>query len=246
MLDKKTYTCTWTRWWTWSHMMLTCDDDGHEKGTWTTALSAFSSSSSGYALPCRLAFLLSLQSVRAGIRQRRCASEGHECCCSGSTTIEHLYQSVEIPCRWVDYCFGFFLIYWEGRGGGENCLDSVRFLAPQWRRTIIVILLWRSFFSTRSSISLASWGCAANPHTILFQVPVSAFWHMRIHYVENFRFRVFFSSGCFQYISETASAEPAPHDMSSWPVDGHDIFCSSFVDLRLTCFEWRLNNMSSY
>lgn len=151
----------------------------------------------GTHCPCRLAFLLSLQSVRDGIRQRRCASEGHECCCSGSTTIEHLYRSVGTPCRWVDYCFGF--CFFIGRGGGENCLDSVRFLAPQWRRTIIVILLWRSFFSTRSSMSLASWGCGANPHIILFQVPVSVFLHMRIQYVENVRFRVFFSSGCFQY-----------------------------------------------
>jgi hypothetical protein len=97
-------------------MMLTCDYDGHEKGTWTTALSAFSSSSSGYALPCRLAFLLSLQSVRDGIRQRRCASEGHECCCSASTTIEHLYRSVETPCRWVDYCFGFCFFLLGGEG----------------------------------------------------------------------------------------------------------------------------------
>lgn len=70
----------------------------------------------GTHCPCRLAFLLSLQSVRDGIRQRRCASEGHECCCSGSTTIEHLYRSVETPCRWVDYCFGFCFFYWEGRG----------------------------------------------------------------------------------------------------------------------------------
>jgi hypothetical protein len=85
-------------------------------------------------------------------------------------------------------------------------------------------------------MSLASWGCSAYPHIILFQVAVSAFWHIRIQYVENVRFRVFFSSGCFQYISETASAEPADHDMSSWPVDGHDIFCSSFVDLQPACF----------
>jgi hypothetical protein len=156
MVDMKPYMCTWTRWWTWSDMMLTCDDDGHEKGPWTMALSAFSSSSSGYALPCRLAFLLPLQSVRDGIRQRRCASEGHECCCSGSTTIEHLYRSVETPCRWVDCCFGF--CFFIGRGGGENCLDSVRFLAPQRRGIIIVILLWRSFFSTRARACLSLHG----------------------------------------------------------------------------------------
>jgi hypothetical protein len=161
---------TWTWWWTRKHTRVHEHDDGHDltwcshvtmmdmkKGTWTTALSAFSSSSSGYALPCRLAFLLSLQSVRDGIRQRRCASEGHERCCSGSTTIEHLYRSVETPCRWVDYCFGF-CFFFIGRGGGENCLDSVRFLAPQRRRTIIVILLWRSFFSTRARACLSLHG----------------------------------------------------------------------------------------
>jgi hypothetical protein len=85
-------------------------------------------------------------------------------------------------------------------------------------------------------MSLASWGCGANPHIILFQVPVSVFWHMRIQYVENVRFRVFFPQAASSIISETASAEPADHAMSSWPVDGHYIFCSSFVDLRPPCF----------
>ncbi|CAK9880765.1 unnamed protein product [Sphagnum jensenii] len=47
---------------------------------------------------------------------------------------------------------------------------------------------------------------------------------------------LFFPQAASSIISETASAEPADHAMSSWPVDGHDIFCSSFVDLRPACF----------
>jgi hypothetical protein len=107
----------------------------------------------------------------------------------------------------------FVLFYWERREGEKivwtRFVFSLRNEDGDYHRYPFVKKL---LLDSRSSMSLASWGCGVNPHIILFQVPVSDFWHMRIQYVENVRFRVFFSSGCFQYISETASAEPDDHD----------------------------------